>query len=257
MGQISSRQKAIVAAIVLGKRSNRAILEHLEVQGEDVSRVTLVRDLEQLCTLGFLHKDGAGRSVTYQQVRLLGRVIDSIPFPLAVFTLLFIGLGTLLAISQEHVPALIFSALLIVFAPALVFLHERVRFSRGVLWATSVWACLFFFLIFTPAFDTDLPGLGRYRLVDMLSLGTYVFVTMCAWHTVQAIAARRKHPLLPLGLCVLIVMGIHELIDMLHAILLTFFSALPLVFGAYPSSAPLLIAVLVCLIERWWEKVFR
>lgn len=67
MKQLTKRQEAILNVIQAeGKVQNRDILKYLKFQFDNVSRVTLVRDLNDLVRHGLVKKHGRGRSIWYQ-----------------------------------------------------------------------------------------------------------------------------------------------------------------------------------------------
>ena len=64
---LSKRQDAIIAFI--GEKTTAAtgqIVEHIQKVSDDVTRITISRDLEKLLLLGLLERKGAGRSAYYQ-----------------------------------------------------------------------------------------------------------------------------------------------------------------------------------------------
>lgn len=67
MKQLTKRQEAILN-IIQGEGSvqNRGILKYLKLQFDDVSRVTLIRDLNDLVRYRVVKKQGRGRSIWYQ-----------------------------------------------------------------------------------------------------------------------------------------------------------------------------------------------
>lgn len=69
MIQLPERQKRILQIIsALFQPNNRRILKDLEKDGEKVSRITLVRDLNALLKAGQIEKFGEGRGVYYEAV---------------------------------------------------------------------------------------------------------------------------------------------------------------------------------------------
>lgn len=64
---LTERQKSILAYISESEGAgNKDIREFLRNSGEDVERVTVVRDLDALLSAGLIRKLGAGRGVSYQ-----------------------------------------------------------------------------------------------------------------------------------------------------------------------------------------------
>lgn len=67
MIQLNERQKAIVQYVKeAGTVANQQIISFLKEKGEVISRITLIRDLNELLALGEIRQTGKGRSTRYQ-----------------------------------------------------------------------------------------------------------------------------------------------------------------------------------------------
>lgn len=67
MNQLTNRQQKILDLLVLkGFAGNQEITANLKEQGEKISRITLVRDINELIEFGFIEKFGKGRNLAYK-----------------------------------------------------------------------------------------------------------------------------------------------------------------------------------------------
>lgn len=67
MKQLTSRQQKILDFLLLSNTAgNQDIIANLIEKGEEISRITLIRDINSLITLGFVEKVGKGRSAAYK-----------------------------------------------------------------------------------------------------------------------------------------------------------------------------------------------
>jgi fido (protein-threonine AMPylation protein) len=84
MSQLTNRQRKILDFLLLeNSAGNQQIISNLGEQGEKISRVTLIRDINQLIGLGSIEKFGKGRSAAYKispSYSLLGQVDPEIFF---------------------------------------------------------------------------------------------------------------------------------------------------------------------------------
>jgi Fe2+ or Zn2+ uptake regulation protein/fido (protein-threonine AMPylation protein) len=69
MLKLNNRQKKIIEILKINQQiSNREIVDLLSSQGEDVSRYSVIRDLDELLRSGRILKTGQGRNVRYEIV---------------------------------------------------------------------------------------------------------------------------------------------------------------------------------------------
>jgi Fe2+ or Zn2+ uptake regulation protein len=69
MEKITLRQQEILNFIRIKERtSNKDILEHISLKFGDVTRFTIIRDLDFLINMGLVKKVGSGRSVSYEEI---------------------------------------------------------------------------------------------------------------------------------------------------------------------------------------------
>ena len=80
-------------------------------------------------------------------------VMDSTIRPVALFTIAYLLIATPFAFLQNNTEFLFYIGVVILLSGVVFVLHQKVRLSRGVLWALSIWGLLHMFggLIHVPA----------------------------------------------------------------------------------------------------------
>lgn len=84
----SQRQDIIINTLILeGSSSIRDLLSKINIGNKDVSKVTILRDIDKLIKSGYVNRTGIGRSIRYN-VGLKGKFLS----PVSIFISSFLSL---------------------------------------------------------------------------------------------------------------------------------------------------------------------
>lgn len=156
-------------------------------------------------------------------------------FPVTLFTIMYMVLATITALSRGNIEFLFYIAVVIILGIIVLSIHTRARFSEGFLWALSIWGLLHMMggLLELPA---GWPAQGEHHVLYSLWLipgylkydnpvHAYGFAvaTLGCWQALKAGVPKEKPTLGVLTLCALAGMGlgsINEIVEFIAVLMI-------------------------------------
>lgn len=155
--------------------------------------------------------------------------------PVALFTLFYLVVASVFAANIRNWEFIIYIVVVLLIGSAVMVLHSRVRFSRGVLWLLSIWGLFHMLGGLLPVPQTWIVENGRYILYswwiipgllkydNVMHLYGYGLCCWGCWQMIRSIMPRELHHPLELILAILGSNGlgaINEVIEFFAVIVL-------------------------------------